>query len=75
LLALSEHCHIQPSEWDIMPFSQMQFMINEKLNAKSENADDTTQHPSIDNMMASQQSMLNNMKSIGKSFKLPKISM
>lgn len=50
-------------------------MINEKLNAKSENADDTTQHPSIDNMMASQQSMLNNMKSIGKSFKLPKISM
>jgi hypothetical protein len=74
-MLLSEHCHIQPSEWDKMPYSQMQTMIASKINNSNAKANDNSNQPQNNDLMfKSQQNMLKNMQQSMKmpSFKLPK---
>ena len=68
-MQLSEHVHIQPSEWDLMPYSQMQFMIDSKLNSNKTAQQEDSTHTQ---MLANQNAMLQNMKS---SMKMPAVKL
>ena len=75
-MLLSEHCHIQPSEWDNMPYSQYQFMLDFKINnTKNQQAQQQQESPEMASFAKQQRNMMSSMSKTTSSFKMHKFKM